>query len=52
MTVSDQDINAKISKTERLTVKVVADENICEKAMARNTTMGTSTQGLLGVQSI
>ena len=43
MTMSDQDIKAKISKTERLTVEVVADENICEEALAGNTTVGTTT---------
>jgi hypothetical protein len=48
--MSDQDIKA--SKTERLTVEVVADENICEEAQAGNTIVGTTTQGLLGVQSI
>ena len=43
---------AKVSKTERLTVEVVADENICEEAQAGNTTVGTTTRGLLGMQSI
>ena len=50
--MSNQDIKAKISKVERLTVEVVADENICEEALAGNATVGTSTRGLLGVQSI
>jgi len=50
--MSDQDIKAKTSKMERLTVEVVANENICEEVLAGNTTVGMTTQGLLGVQSI
>jgi len=52
MTISDQDIKAKISTMERLTVEVVADQNICEEVLVGNTIVGMSTQGLLGVQSI